>query len=153
MPWLSRVLLGAPRAANAIVPELDLAHITICGLGNTATRAEIEQRLGPASDYFMRRKGQLVYPQLGLELSVDDQQLLVGFSVLAAPGILEQYVWEPRGPRGVPDEAWFIRTLGLPTGRSTDDEELMLEWTRGTVFVGVDFTLAGHLADVFVDYR
>jgi hypothetical protein len=152
MAWLSRMLLGTPLTAAGIVPELDLARLTICGLGSTSTRVEIEKRLGPAGDYFMRRKGQLVYPQLGLQLSVDDAQLLIGFSVLAESAILEQYVWEPGRRRRLPDEAWFVDTLGLPTGRSTDDEELMLEWTHGGLFIGADFSRDGRLTDVFVDY-
>jgi len=153
MPWLSRMILGAPHTGAMIVPELDLSSLTICGLGSTATRAEIEQRLGPPSDYFMRRKGQLSYPQLGLQLTVDDQQILVGFSVMDGPGIFEQYAWKPGRSRAVPEEAWFVARLGQPTSRETDEEEVMLEWRRGTVFVGVDFTLKGRLADVFVDYR
>ncbi len=153
MAWLSRMLLGAPRTAEEIVPTVDLANLTICGLGNTATRTDIENRLGPASDYFMRRKGQLVYLQLGLQLSVDDHQMLVGFSVLGAPEILEQYAWGPGRARRSPDEAWFVARLGPPTARSSDDQELMLEWSRGTLFVGVDFSLSGQLNDLFVDYR
>ena len=69
------------------------------------------------------------------------------------PAILEQYAWGPGRVRGLPDEAWFIARLGPPTARSTDDEELMLEWTRGTLFIGVDFSLSGRLNDLFVDYR
>ncbi|CAN5913539.1 hypothetical protein BH11MYX3_BH11MYX3_40400 [soil metagenome] len=153
MPWLSRMLLGAPLTAERIVPAIDLARLTICGLGNTATRTDIENRLGPAGDYFMRRKGQLVYPQLGLQLSVDDHQMLVGFSVLAEPAILAQYAWGPGRSRGVPDEAWFVARLGPPTARGSDDVELMLEWTRGTLFIGVDFSHSGQLNDLFVDYR
>ncbi len=135
------------------MPTVDLAKLTICGLGSTATRTDIESRLGPAGDYFLRRKGQLVYPQLGLQLSVDGRHRLVGFSLLAEPAILEQYTWGPGRVRGLPDEAWFVARLGPPTARSTDDEELMLEWTRGTLFIGVDFSLAGRLNDLFIDYR
>jgi hypothetical protein len=153
MGLLSRMLLGAPRTATSIVPVLDLSRLTICGLEGGATQTEIESRLGPASDFAMRRKGQLAYPQIGLQLSLDDRRTLVGFSVFAGPGIFEQYQWEPGRRRRVPDETWFVRTLGEPTTRTSDDEELMLEWKSGTLFVGIDFTLAGALADVLVDYR
>lgn len=153
MGLFSRMILGAPRTAAGIVPALDLDRLTVCELAAGATQAQIENRLGPASDFTMRRKGQLAYPQIGLQLSLDDRRTLVGFSVFAGPGIFEAYTWEPGRMRTVPDEAWFIRTLGEPTARGADEEELMLEWKRGTQFIGVDFTLDGALADVLVDYR
>ncbi len=153
MGMFSRMLLGAPRTATNIVPVLDFARLTICGLGAGTTQNEIEKRLGPVSDFAMRRKGQLAYPQIGLQLSLDDRRTLVGFSVFAGPGIFEQYQWQPGRRRAVPDEAWFVRALGDPTTRSADEEEVMLEWRSGTLFVGIDFTLAGVLADVLVDYR
>ncbi len=153
MMWLSRMLLGAPLAAERIVPAIDIVRLTICGLGSTATRTDIENRLGPAADYFMRRKGQLAYPQLGLELSVDDHQMLVGFSVVTEPAVLAQYAWGPGRVRGLPDEAWFVARLGPPTARNNDHQEVVLEWTRGTLFIGIELGRSGQLTDLFVDYR
>lgn len=153
MGLLSRMLLGAPRTATSIVPVLDFSRLTICGLEAGATQTAIEQRLGPASDFAMRRKGQLAYPQIGLQLSLDDRRTLVGFSVFAGPGIFEQYQWMPGRRSAVPDEAWFVRTLGAATSSATDEDERVLEWRSGTLFVGIDFTLDGVLADVLVDYR
>ena len=152
MSWFARMFLGAPRAVEDLAPVIDLERRAVCGLTRADTRTTIEARLGPPDDFWLRRKGQLVYRQLGLQLTVGADGALTGFSVFFDDALRRAYRWEPGGLRAPPTERGLVDRLGPPAKRATDDEEVMLEWERADSFLGVDFTLAGELADVFVDY-
>lgn len=148
---LTRLALGRPRTPSALAPTIDLERRTVCDLGRSDTRDSIEKRLGPPGSFWQRRKGQLVYSQIGLQVSIDDRFALIGVSVFFA-GVAEQYRWGPTRAVAPPTEAQAIALLGPPTKREVDAEEIMLEWTAGGVFLGLDYALDGTLADLFIDF-
>jgi hypothetical protein len=144
-------LLGRSRAASELAPlEIDLRRRTIAGIDGTTTRDRIEQQLGPPTQFWARRRGVLHYDQVGLMIQLDDQRVACGFSVFF-DGVREHYRFH--NVEGEPSEAKVIAMLGAPTGREVDDEEIMLEWRRDPMFLGIDYSLAGVLVDLFVDFR
>ena len=144
-------LLGKPRAASELAPiEIDLRRRTVGGIDGTSSRDLIEQQLGPPTRFWPRRKGILHYDQLGLIIQLDDHRVARGWSVFFE-GVRQHYRFH--NVDGEPDEAKVIALLGPPTAREVDDEEVMLEWRRDPMFLGIDYSLAGVLADVLVDFR
>lgn len=144
-------LLGKPRAAGELAPiEIDLRRRTIAGIDGTTSRDLVEQQLGPPTRFWPRRKGILHYDQIGLVITLDEQLAVRGWSVFF-DGVRQHYRFH--NADGEPSEAKVIAMLGPPTAREVDDEEIMLEWRRDPMFLGIDYSLAGELADVLVDYR
>ena len=144
-------LLGKSRAASELAPiEIDLRRRSVAGIDGTSTRDRIEEQLGPPMRFWARRRGVLCYDQIGLAIQLDNQRVARGFSVMLE-GVRAHYRF--RGFDGEPTEAQAIALLGPPTAREVDDEEIMLEWRRDPLFLGIDYSLAGELADVIVDFR
>lgn len=162
MGLLARLLLGPPRRPDEVADlSVDLERWTVLGLDRGATQADVERWLGPPEDWFARRRGHLLYPALGVRVSVDGQGRLSGIDVKAgrydgsAPGPDEPQlfagVWRPWGRKTPPDEAELTALLGPPSLREVDDEEVALEWDLGAQFVGADLDHQGQLVILYVD--
>jgi hypothetical protein len=144
-------LLGKSRAASELAPlEIDLRRRTIARIDGSTTRDLIEQRLGPPTQFWARRRGALHYDQVGLVIQLDEQRAARSFSVFF-DGVRDHYRF--RDIEGEPSEAKVMAMLGAPTGREVDDEEIMLEWRRDPMFLGIDYSLAGVIVDLFIDFR
>lgn len=160
MGLLARFLLGRPRNPEEI-PDLsvDLAALTIAGLGSGSERAAVLERFGPPEDFWAQRRGSLRYPRLGLGIRLDGARSLAGFDVIAVPDPLAVVrtssfpgVWLPGASTSPPDEAAIVRVLGRPDRRLVDEEEICLEWSRPPRFAGADFSLDGRLTVFVVDF-
>lgn len=139
-------LFERPRPASELAPiDIDLRNRRVGGFDALTSRAMLVERLGKPT---RTEKSVVFYDQLGLSFRVENDRV-AGIAIFFT-GKLGFYRWG--GRTTVPTEHDVVAVLGPPTARIVDDEEIMLEWRDEPRFLGIDYSLAGVLADLFIDY-